>query len=582
MPNIPTDLLKSTLPDPLTKEHKEFLKGLQGNILKGHGRKYSAALFVVLPDETPGLQVIGWLAGEVTSAEAQLTATKNRKQAQADKVPYEETKFQILGLSGQCYERFGLPYPVSPQENPQQERSSQEESRKPRKVDPAEESSFRAFRNGMKAGHEGGYAAWSPDTSTWELKLGADFDLLLLIAHDQPGELKTAIKDATKGLTDRGVKPKSIVVEEGRSSASAADLDETKEQPPPAIEHFGYVDGIAKPAFFQKDVENRDHHQNKATLGDVVCLEDKDRQTYGSFLSVLKLEQNVSAFQDRAREMQAALRLEKGEGEEEFDKAAALAVGRRKDGTPLVRRLDGQDFPPNEDDFNYNGDPVVVGQGAKQCPASAHIRKMNPRLKNTKAVIARRGFHYGPAWMDGNLRKAPPKEGVGLMFLGFTSSLRTFVGLMGPTESPRSPARGGVDSLIGRSQEAPLKRPGFDGRQRWWGEQDRNWVDFKMADFVTLRGGEYFFVPSTTFLNDVKEKFLPKTQDETDDVLAGVKKKEALAANGRKNFLRRVGNKLSEKHVGDELSEKAELSEGLDSLAIDRSQASVDPKDGLG
>ncbi len=76
---------------------------------------------------------------------------------------------------------------------------------------------------------------------------------------------------------------------------------------------------------------------------------------------------------------------------------------------------------------------------------------------------------------------------------------------MGAMGGPHRPSQGGVDALIGRSLDPPADRQGFDGRQRWWSERDLHWIDFKMADFVTERGGEYFFVPSKEFLRRVGE-----------------------------------------------------------------------------
>ena len=100
------------------------------------------------------------------------------------------------------------------------------------------------------------------------------------------------------------------------------------------------------------------------------------------------------------------------------------------------------------------------------------------------------------------------------MFLGMSSSLHSFISLMTATQNPRCPdPGGGVDALIGRTQATSEVNPACDGRQRWWNARDRSWNDFRMTDFVTTRGGEYFFVPSVRFLKHVRDLAKGKPED---------------------------------------------------------------------
>ena len=403
----------------------------------------------------------------------------------------------MLALSGHCYNRlklWGLGGPLQPDQS-----------------DETTVAAFDAFKSGMRAGHEKPYpySRWDPDTPRWESHLNHDFDLFLLVAADTPSRLQTALRRAKKTLEGCGAQ--RIEVEEGRKSASLKDLRK-KDAKAKVAEHFGYADGIANPIFIQQDLDklkddhgDAQYHDPAARLNTILWPESRFSErgkktkapvSYGSFLAVMKIEQNVRAFRARALELQQALRLPTA------DDAEALCVGRRKDGQPLIRSV-GRD----EDDFNYNDDRQD-DFGAKQCPASAHIRRMNRRRPGGGLVIARRGLHYGPAWMDDGL--APPAGGVGLLSLGLSSSLHSFISLMGATQSPKCSHHGGVDALIGQSQEAPVDRPGCDGRQRWWSTKDRNWIDFRMTDFVTPRGGEYFFVPSKHFLDRLAEEEAPK------------------------------------------------------------------------
>ena len=490
------------------------LSKIQGNILKGHGRKFSSGLFVVLPwKRDDASRLIAELADYVTSAKEQWDESRKRHEARENggEEPSERT-FMMMALSGRCYDRLALKKFGYPEQPP----------------DRSDRAAFEVFEKGMKASSGGGYAGWRPDTSSWELRLSSDFDLFLLIAHDSKKELMHEVRSIRRILaTENDLDPARQIEEEfGRRSARESDLQ--KEKNVPAIEHFGYVDGISQPAFLttnpkasQTDVEAS--QTDKAPLGRTILWaenpskEDENAPTsYGSFLSVLKLEQNVRAFQESARELQAALRLRTPE------EAEALAVGREKDGTPLIRTVVGKKLPPpgvrmkepltavrlderqplipvddgdpvilevegkplirrfveyddNEkrikdgkpvigkvkitdleerevegefeedpgiwkvkgervklgpNDFDYQDDPLITGFGAKQCPMSAHIRRMNPRRVATSLTIARRGFHYGPSWRDNPVADAPSGQ-VGLMFLGLASSVRPFRSLMG-------------------------------------------------------------------------------------------------------------------------------------------------------
>jgi len=353
-------------------------------------------------------------------------------------------------------------------------------------------AALKAFRSGMRAGAHAPYARWDPETASWESHLKHDFDLFLVLANDSQDDLATSLNQVESILQTTGAV--RVEVERGRKSAREADLENGGVDP---VEHFGFADGIAGPVFFKHEADQLAHRQfNPAQNLDTVLWPENSPDgspSFGSFLAVMKLEQNVRAFRQRASELKTVLGLRSS------DQAEALAVGRYKDGTPLVPTAS-----PDRDDFNYDNDPLI-GSGAKLCPASAHMRRMNRRAKTSPLVIARRGFHYGESWEVGR-NPTPPKAGVGLMFLGFSASLHSFISLMGATQGPACAFQGGVDALIGQSQPAPAGNQSCDGRQRWWHAGDRNWVDFRMADFVTQRGGEYFFVPSLHFLERLKNQ----------------------------------------------------------------------------
>ncbi|TLZ58908.1 MAG: hypothetical protein E6K16_07900 [Methanobacteriota archaeon] len=143
-----------------------------------------------------------------------------------------------------------------------------------------------------------------------------------------------------------------------------------------------------------------------------------------------------------------------------------------------------------------------------RCPFHAHIRKANQRGANAalglaeerKRRIVRRGIPYG-------IR--PPVTGeVGLLFQAFQSDIsrqfefiqRTWV------DNPNFPEfrilpglNTGDDALIGQHPRAVQRWPRVWGRSgRFLGRRL-----FNFGDHVRLRGGEYFFAPSLSFLKSL-------------------------------------------------------------------------------
>ena len=172
-----------------------------------------------------------------------------------------------------------------------------------------------------------------------------------------------------------------------------------------------------------------------------------------------------------------------------------MAVGRTRDGTPLLRTtpvVDGAD--PN--DFHYDLDPV-----GRRCPLFAHIRKTNPRGDVPRYIapgtadferarrIVRRGITYGerPDLADPPVG-GPPSSGIGLLFLCFWSNIDQFMIQQDGSDSDHFVrADVGVNAVIGQHPD-PLP-------QRW-----PRGVAFSMANFVTMRGGEYLFASSMPFM----------------------------------------------------------------------------------
>jgi deferrochelatase/peroxidase EfeB len=172
-------------------------------------------------------------------------------------------------------------------------------------------------------------------------------------------------------------------------------------------------------------------------------------------------------------------------------------MGRFANGTPVALNNTPQRQTP-VNNFVYTG--VDPGSGSdpfdKRCPVSAHIRKMNPRGDTPTGIeaeksrrVARRGITYGVAGRDAS---------VGLLFQCCQSSLEDqFEFLQGQwaNETRKPAADSGTDPVIAERPAAGQTFP------MAWNLSSK--VGLNIGGFVTLRGGEYFFMPSIGFLRRI-------------------------------------------------------------------------------
>ena len=219
-----------------------------------------------------------------------------------------------------------------------------------------------------------------------------------------------------------------------------------------------------------------------ASLNLVLREEPGGEGHHGSFLVFRKLEQNVRGFHQALTDLAGVLGCDR-------EKAGAMAVGRFRDGSPIVPPQQ-----PEANNFNYKEqDPE-----GQVCPFHAHIRKTNPRgdspigLEGERAFrIARRGITYGdrPDLVPGT-NTLPPQAGIGLLFMSFQAGLDQFAIQQEGADSNDFARPGvGVDAVYGNNS-TPVP-------QQWPSGSDKK---FTIANFVTLKGGEYFFAPSLAFL----------------------------------------------------------------------------------
>jgi Dyp-type peroxidase family len=455
-------------------EYQALLAKLQANILRPHGRNFARHIFVRFT--APQAAVRAWIRGTV--APMVTTAADQFQQIAARRANPGFDGGLITGffLSASGYRYCGF-----------------------------DSKSFAsgAFHKGMKDQDEGLFAPKNhdPRPASWQEGFQQQVDALITVADAGEDKVKQAATALRTGLAAIGV---VLTVEEGavlRRKNAAGDIE--------PVEHFGYFDGISNPLFTKEDLdaerlENkaRVHWDAEARLS-LVLADDPfatEADAFGSYLVYRKLGQNVRAFDEQVRQLAGKLGVSE-------DLVGAMAVGRFKDGTPVLREKAPSTGPDVVNDFDYLEDPEGV-----RCPFHAHIRKANPRKttpltsdeSERRRRVVRRGIPYGkpmPGVANTTATDPDPDAPRGLLFMCFQRNIeeqfefiqRTWVdneifprGLFGKDT--------GDDPVIGQNR---------DEAQRWperWGDDDTNRRTYNFESAVTLEGGEYFFAPSIPFL----------------------------------------------------------------------------------
>ena len=214
--------------------------------------------------------------------------------------------------------------------------------------------------------------------------------------------------------------------------------------------------------------------------------------SYGSYFIYRKLEQKVRAFKAREGEdvkekdgLAEALKLD------DRQRAGALVVGRFEIGSPVTvppGKADEASLDPAINNFNYDRDPGT------RCPLHSHIRVSNPREPGKRDfLMARRGIPFGErSVQDIEHEPIPPVDGVGLLFMAYNNEIARqfeatqlaantaarFDGVLGSAHAPHVP------------QEWPTK----------YDDPTAVTKAFDFGGFAEMKGGEYFFAPSRSFL----------------------------------------------------------------------------------
>ncbi|WP_375412839.1 Dyp-type peroxidase [uncultured Bradyrhizobium sp.] len=443
----------------------QFLGGLQGNIIKGHGRDFTAHL--VLKMTADRQTVRSWIAkfagAHVTTAAIAKRQTLAWRAAPKDANDKGEP-FAMFLLAPDGYRHLGfsdaeLPAP-----------------RSDKFTNPVHSQYFTLGMKGQSSVPAPGRHYNDPPPAQWDGPYRQQIHAMVLLADDDRDRLDRSVEDITASLA--GVF-ELLTTERGqvlREKFPRGKLD---------IEHFGFQDGVSQPLMIKQDIaqevarRGNTHWNPAAPLWLALVEEPGAAGGFGSFMVFRKLEQNVKAFWDTLEQLSR----QSGVPAEDL---GAMAVGRRRDGTPAVPTTT---IDPSADfnDFHYSQDV----DGAK-CPFHAHIRKTNPRgdIPNPELERARRIVRRGITYGDRPDLSVRPETGMGLLFMCFQSNLDQFAIQQEGSDANDFINPGvGVDAVIGQNSAAIP--------QTW---PSTGTVKFTMANLVKMKGGEYFFAPSMGFL----------------------------------------------------------------------------------
>ena len=298
----------------------------------------------------------------------------------------------------------------------------------------------------------------------------------------------------------------------GAQDATAIVLDGQ----PTTKEHFGFTDGFGNPDYLGVE-RSAQPGQGKLTpdgkwaplaTGELLLgYADEAGElpvapvphllaSNGTFMVYRKLHQNVATFRQYLNEWSQAYPGGK-------EKLASKFIGRWRDGTPVELSPDKPDpsitqDPTRSTNFTYDND-----LGGTRCPLGGHVRRVNPRdafgfngrLINRRR-ITRRGLPYGAYIPEGE--PVLDSDDRGTIFMALNASIsRQFEFVQ------QQWINYGNDARLGNEKDALMGNHGGKGRFVVQGDTspaNPPFICSRLPDFVELRGGDYFFLPSITAL----------------------------------------------------------------------------------
>ncbi|RLV04663.1 peroxidase [Streptomyces griseocarneus] len=267
-------------------------------------------------------------------------------------------------------------------------------------------------------------------------------------------------------------------------------------------EHFGFRDGISgphlvgstdrplpgqdavRPGEFLFGYPDESGTPPKGPVPDVLGRN-------GCYLAFRQLYADVAGFRRYLRD--------NARSPEDEELLAAKIVGRWRSGAPLALAPEHDDpelgaDPARNNDFRYHDDPRGL-----RVPRGAHIRRANPRDSLTDTVVTtgihrvlRRGAAYGPPLPEGVLDDDGAERGIIFVFMGASLSRQfEFVQQVWFNDGDFAGLGTERDPLVGNNDGTGVHTvPALPVRRRLTG----------LPRFVTVRGGEYCFLPGLAAL----------------------------------------------------------------------------------
>ena len=272
------------------------------------------------------------------------------------------------------------------------------------------------------------------------------------------------------------------------------------------VEHFGYRDGVSQP-YANLDLNPpppgggtpKDNGSWAPVAPGEILLGQLDEdgrvqqlpanealRTNGSYMALRKLEQDVVGFRSFLKRHQ----------QESQPPLGPQMVGRWPDGSPLVKFPEGPEHGPGRgiNDFRYQRDDPF----GRRCPIGAHIRRANPRDTNHRDQarrhrLFRRGISYGGPLLPADfIDEECPR---GLLFVSMQARLdRQFEFVLTSWLG-----RGELEGQAGAKLD-PLLGDHSGRLEDAFQPTDSFGPVTGLPRFVTMRGGEYFFIPSVSAL----------------------------------------------------------------------------------
>lgn len=526
------------------RAYQKLFEDLQGNIIKGHDRDYASHIFIKFActssDSKENLK-----DDDLTRKLIKERISKSVFHLTSAARQFRETDlYRRNKIRGKVFVNFFLTY-------------SGYKALGMLEKEVAFDSSFKTQMKGSRARLND---PPKPDANEWQgfedyrkyKENPSCIDAMILIADDDEEYLKrTELRivnsvllarrddhfDCLGGPVSKDIALASVItVQRGAQLRASSRIFPQLNEPfiGHPIEHFGYLDGISNPLFLDTDQKRVDDFKGAAHWEPWAPLSlalTKDPHPLagpyatGSYMVFRKLEQNVHLFQTLksilANRLGVAVSPDPSDPNrliDKIDRTGALIFGRYKEGTPTSQTpplLDaaGQYSPDRHhydvnitNNFNYEN-PIDDSKGTS-CPFHAHIRLANDRTDNTKGHrIIRRGITYGARAED--LSDAP-SSGVGLLFICFQKSIRNQFEYIqrkanGMDPDPNSDdtallKNAFVDPIIGQTNADDLPQG-----QEWPNQIGINGKpsNFRFTNVVSLKGGEYLFAPSISFLRNI-------------------------------------------------------------------------------